>query len=54
MAPAFIIRPENPKECICTRCFLTVRITAGDTTLEKAQTLHKCDGIDLKAILNQV
>lgn len=47
--PSFVRRPENPKESICTKCFVTIRITPQFLTLEEAQKDHKCLGIDLSA-----
>ena len=51
--PSFILRPENSKECICTKCFLTVRVTRDTPTLEAAQEKHECTGFDLRAVIDQ-
>ena len=50
--PPYILRPEKPGECICTKCFLTVRADGG-VSLEEAQKLHKCTPLNLRAIHNQ-
>ena len=50
--PTFVLRPENSKECICTKCFLTVRVTREAPTLEQAQEQHQCVGFDLRALID--
>ena len=47
--PSFVLRPENPDEAICTKCFSTVRVTESVRTLRDAKRLHRCLQIDLSA-----
>lgn len=50
--PTFVLRLENTKECICTKCFRTVRVTREEPTLEQAQEQHHCVGFDLRALID--
>jgi hypothetical protein len=51
--PPFVVRPEKIGESICTRCFLTVRVSNDFPALEQAQAHHNCTNANLDAVRDQ-